>query len=74
MCASGNDHHLGANEAPPALSPVLLRRCAFYGIDDLITGSDVHAKTHSHEDLGVPTLPAVPRVPGQVITSLYVYW
>ena len=61
VASAGNDHRLGANEAPPAIVSVFLGAALSVIVDDLITGSDVHGAKRTRMDLGVPTLPAVLR-------------
>lgn len=61
VASAGNDHRLGANEAPPAIVSVFLGDNLSPVVEALITGT--HSKAHGRElmDLGVPALPDVIR-------------
>ena len=58
---AGNDHRLGANEAPPAIMSIFLGA----QLEDIITqleqGSAAASKKGGSLDLGVDSLPALPR-------------
>ena len=61
VTSAGNDHRLGANEAPPAIVSVFLGDNLSPVVEALINGT--HSEAHGRElmDLGVPTLPDVIR-------------
>ena len=61
VASAGNDHRLGANEAPPAIVSVFLGDNLSPVVDALIRKE--HADVNSREliDLGIPQLPAVLR-------------
>jgi glutamine synthetase len=59
---AGNEHRLGANEAPPAIISVFMGSMLTRLIDDISAGKS--AKRHAEEqliDLGVAKLPAIER-------------
>ena len=61
VASAGNDHRLGANEAPPAIISVFLGDALSPVVEALINKE--HAESHEREtmDLGVPALPDVLR-------------
>lgn len=60
VASAGNDHRLGANEAPPAIISVFLGEELTDVIEALVSGS--HAKDHHRQfDIGVSTLPTFPK-------------
>ena len=61
VASAGNDHRLGANEAPPAIISVFLGDALSPVVEALINKE--HAEAHEREtmDLGVPALPDVLR-------------
>lgn len=61
VASAGNDHRLGANEAPPAIISVFLGDALSPVVEALIKKE--HAAEHGRErmDLGVPALPDVLR-------------
>ena len=58
---AGNDHRLGANEAPPAIMSVFLGSQLEDVIGQLEQGPASRSKKGGHLDLGVDSLPALPR-------------
>ena len=59
VASAGNDHRLGANEAPPAIISIFLGEELTDVIEALVSGS--HAKDlHRQFDIGVSTLPKFP--------------
>jgi glutamine synthetase len=59
---AGNDHRLGANEAPPAIMSVYLGEYLAGLMDDIEgIGSNVNEKILSHLNLGVKNLPKVAK-------------
>ncbi len=58
---AGNDHRLGANEAPPAIMSVFLGSQLEDVISQLEQGPASRSKKGGHLDLGVDSLPALPR-------------
>lgn len=61
IASAGNDHRLGANEAPPAIVSVFLGDALSAVVNNLMSGTDVHGAKRTRMDLGVPTLPKVLR-------------
>ena len=60
VASAGNDHRLGANEAPPAIISIFLGEELTDVIEALVSGS--HAKNlHRQFDIGVSTLPTFPK-------------
>ncbi|MDO4797338.1 MAG: glutamine synthetase III [Coriobacteriales bacterium] len=61
VASAGNDHRLGANEAPPAIVSVFLGDAITPIVEALIKKE--HAEAHEDEvmDLGVPALPDILR-------------
>ncbi|MBD5080276.1 MAG: glutamine synthetase type III [Ruminococcaceae bacterium] len=60
VASAGNDHRLGANEAPPAIISVFLGEELTDVIEALVSGS--HTKDlHKQFDIGVSTLPTFPK-------------
>jgi len=61
VASAGNDHRLGANEAPPAIISVFLGDALSPVVEALIKKE--HAEAHEREtmDLGVPAMPDVLR-------------
>jgi glutamine synthetase len=58
---AGNDHRLGANEAPPAIMSVFLGSQLVDVMEQLEQGAASKSKKGGSLDLGVSTLPALPR-------------
>jgi glutamine synthetase len=59
---AGNDHRLGANEAPPAIMSVYLGDTLAQVVDSIITGKVPEgSKVSKVMQLGVSTLPELPR-------------
>ncbi len=64
VATAGNDHRLGANEAPPAILSVFLGE-ALYGIfNQIAEGSATSNKEGGFLGLGSPVLPHLPRHSG----------
>lgn len=61
IASAGNDHRLGANEAPPAIMSVFLGERLTQILDDIKTGKRTKAPEDYILDLGVGQLPAVMR-------------
>ena len=61
VASAGNDHRLGANEAPPAIVSIFLGDAITPVVEALIKKE--HAEAHEEElmDLGVPALPDILR-------------
>ena len=57
---AGNDHRLGANEAPPAIISIYLGEQLTQVIEDIVAGT--HAENHDKPgmEIGVSTLPPLP--------------
>jgi glutamine synthetase len=61
-CAhAGNDHRLGANEAPPAIISIFMGDELADILEKLAKGQKVSARGAQFVDVGVDTLPAIPR-------------
>ncbi len=58
---AGNDHRLGANEAPPAIMSIFLGSQLEDVIDQIELGPASASKSGGHLDLGASSLPALPR-------------
>lgn len=56
----GNDHRLGANEAPPAILSVYLGEQLAEVLDSIVNGSNTHGKKNPVLEIGVSTLPPLP--------------
>ncbi len=61
VASAGNDHRLGANEAPPAIISVFLGDALTPIVDALIKKEQPEAHDRARMDLGVPALPNVLR-------------
>lgn len=61
VASAGNDHRLGANEAPPAIVSMYVGDELAAVIDALISGADYKATGRRLMDIGVSALPAIPR-------------
>ncbi len=58
---SGNDHRLGANEAPPAIISVYLGEKLQDVVDAIVKGGKGKSRVGGTLDIGVTTLPTLPR-------------
>ena len=58
---AGNDHRLGANEAPPAIVSVFLGSQLEDVIEQLEQGAASASKKGGHVELGVTSLPVLPK-------------
>ena len=58
---AGNDHRLGANEAPPAIISVFLGDELTAVVDSIINGTNYTDPEKSIMRIGVDVLPAIPR-------------
>ena len=61
IASAGNDHRLGANEAPPAIISVYLGEMLNDILDQLERGDPRSTKQGGQLDLGAHTLPQIPR-------------
>ena len=61
MADAGNDHRLGANEAPPAIVSVFLGEQLEDIVEQLEKGRASSSKQGGHLELGVTTLPLLPK-------------
>lgn len=57
VASAGNDHRLGANEAPPAIVSIFLGDELGAIVDALISGDEYHSAERVAMDLGVAVLP-----------------
>ncbi|MFQ5429216.1 MAG: glutamine synthetase III [Phycisphaerae bacterium] len=64
IASAGNDHRLGANEAPPAIISIFLGDMLTDIIEQLETGSPRRTLKGGEIDLGATTLPQLPRHSG----------
>lgn len=60
VACAGNDHRLGANEAPPAIMSVFLGEELWEVIESIETGKPLSKVPGGHMTLGVNTLPPLP--------------
>ncbi len=54
---AGNDHRLGANEAPPAIVSIFLGEELDAVIKSIVTGTSYHGAEAAMMDLGIPAIP-----------------
>ncbi len=59
--SAGNDHRLGANEAPPAIISVYLGELLTEVLDTIIAGKSSMSTKSSKMEIGVSSLPMLPR-------------
>ncbi|HWB21013.1 MAG TPA: glutamine synthetase III [Phycisphaerales bacterium] len=64
VASAGNDHRLGANEAPPAIMSIFLGDMLSDILDQLEKGDPKSTKKGGVMDLGAHTLPQIPRHSG----------
>lgn len=57
----GNDHRLGANEAPPAIISIFLGEQLQDILEQIEQGGATSSKVGGHMEIGVTTLPALPK-------------
>ncbi len=57
----GNDHRLGANEAPPAIISIFLGEQLQDILEQIENGGARSSKVGGHMEVGVTTLPALPK-------------
>ena len=58
---AGNDHRLGADEAPPAIISIFLGEDLNAVVDSIIAGCDYQGPVKSNMRVGVDVLPNIPR-------------
>jgi glutamine synthetase len=61
IATAGNDHRLGANEAPPAIMSIYLGEMLTDILDQIESGKTRSTKQGGTMDLGAGTLPQLPR-------------
>ncbi|HEX2951951.1 MAG TPA: glutamine synthetase III [Armatimonadota bacterium] len=61
VAVAGNDHRLGANEAPPAIISIFLGDQLREAVNNLIDGKSGIGKHGGYIELGVSTLPQLPK-------------
>ena len=61
VASAGNDHRLGANEAPPAIISVFVGGELQEILDALEAGKDYHSASKGKMKLGVDALPSFPK-------------
>ena len=61
IAQSGNDHRLGANEAPPAIISVYLGEKLQDVVDGIVKGGKGKSRVGGTLDIGAQTLPTLPR-------------
>ncbi len=64
VAASGNDHRLGANEAPPAIISIFLGDQLADVFEQIEKGKATSSKTSGTLTVGVDTLPSLPKHAG----------
>ncbi len=60
VASAGNDHRLGANEAPPAIVSMYIGDELGAVVDALVSGTDYTDPGKNSMDIGVPVLPNIP--------------
>ena len=63
VASAGNDHRLGANEAPPAIISIFLGDQLADVFDQIKAGGAKTSKGRGSLDIGVDTLPKLPKDP-----------
>jgi len=61
VASAGNDHRLGANEAPPAIVSIFLGDELTEILESLENGADYHNKEKHQMEIGVTVLPHFPK-------------
>lgn len=61
VATAGNDHRLGANEAPPAVVSIFLGECLHDIVEQIEAGGAKSSKDGGQIHLGVDMLPKLPR-------------
>ena len=61
VASAGNDHRLGANEAPPAIMSIYVGDELQAILESIKEGKDYHDKTNSKISIGVDVLPPFPK-------------
>ena len=61
VASSGNDHRLGANEAPPAIISIFLGEQLMDVIEQIEAGGAKSSKSGGTIEIGVDSLPSLPR-------------
>ncbi len=61
VASAGNDHRLGANEAPPAIVSVFLGDELTEILDSIAEGKSLSGRAKEKMQLGVHVLPAIPK-------------
>ncbi|MEM1166586.1 MAG: glutamine synthetase III [Planctomycetota bacterium] len=64
IASSGNDHRLGANEAPPAIISIFMGEMLTDLLEQIEKGAPTKTKKGGTMDLGAHTLPDLPRHAG----------
>jgi len=64
IASASNDHRLGANEAPPAIISIFLGEQLTDVFDQIKAGGAKSSKSKGTLEIGVDTLPKLPRDPG----------
>ncbi|MFI5041999.1 MAG: glutamine synthetase type III, partial [Acidimicrobiales bacterium] len=64
IASAGNDHRLGANEAPPAIISIFLGDQLTDVFDQIAKGGATNSKAKGTLTIGVDTLPVLPTDPG----------
>ena len=61
IASAGNDHRLGANEAPPGIMSIFLGADLEEVVEALVQGTPLESKQSGVLQLGVSSLPPLPR-------------
>lgn len=61
VASAGNDHRLGANEAPPAIMSIFLGDELTAVVDSIITEKPMEGKLGKEMQLGVTSIPLIPK-------------
>ncbi|HOJ63007.1 MAG TPA: glutamine synthetase III [Spirochaetota bacterium] len=59
--SAGNDHRLGANEAPPAIISIFLGDALTNLLEQIASGKEINYQGKSNLKIGVDTLPELPK-------------
>jgi glutamine synthetase len=62
IASAGNDHRLGANEAPPAIMSIYLGDRLIQVVESVVSGNPIEDAIHNkHIQIGLAALPELPR-------------
>lgn len=61
VASAGNDHRLGANEAPPAIISMFIGSELEAVLESIVTGQPYDKRGKQHMEVGVSVLPKIPK-------------